>query len=87
MVDMKRVLLTATLVASVGFVDSALADSKKNLAPGQTNSNPGQGFNDRRTLGTDALSPGQQYKQQRDLGAAPPGQGVDNFGRSKRTEP
>jgi hypothetical protein len=36
MVDMKRALLAATLTAAVGYAGSALAESKKSSASGQT---------------------------------------------------
>ena len=83
---MKRVLLIATLTAGVVFAGSALAESKKLLAPGQTDQNPGQTFNTQRDLNPGASSPGQQYNlnRQTDPNAPPPGQGVQNFGRSKQ---
>ena len=82
---MKRVLLTAILTAAVVFAGSAMAESKKSSAPGQTGQNPGQTFNTQRDLNPDALSPGQQFKLKRetDPNAPPPGQGVINWGNTK----
>jgi hypothetical protein len=67
---MKRVVFTAILAA----------------APGQTGSNPGQTFNGQRETNPDALSPGQQFKQDRVLispDTPAPGQGVINWGNTK----
>jgi hypothetical protein len=86
MVDMKRVLLAVTLAVTFAFAGSALAQGKKDQAPGQTGANPGQTFKTQRddpTI-TNALPPGQQNKI--DPGASPPGGGVENFGRSKKDE-
>ena len=86
MVDMKRALLAATLTAAVGYAGSALAESKKSSAPGQTGANPGQTFNSQQDLNPDAaLSPGQQFKQDRVLipNTPAPGQGVKNWGNTK----
>ena len=86
MVNTKRALFAAALAVAVGFASSALAESKKLQAPGQTGLNPGQEFKTQRddpTI-TNALPPGQQNKI--DPGASPPGEGVQNFGRSKKDE-
>ena len=85
MIDMKSVLLVATLTAVVGFAGTAMAESKKSSAPGQTGDNPGQTFKDERDINPDALSPGQQYQLDRQTpDAPPPGAGVQNYGKSKQ---
>jgi hypothetical protein len=86
MTKMERPLLAMTLAVTFAFAGSALAQGKKDQAPGQTNHNPGQTFKSQRNdpLIPDALPPGQQNKL--DPGASPPGQGVENFGRSKKDE-
>lgn len=86
MVDMKRALLAATITAAIGFAGSALAESKKSSAPGQTGANPGQTFQNERAIDPDALSPGQQFKQDRALipETPSPGQGVQNWGKTKQ---
>jgi hypothetical protein len=85
-INMKRILFTAILAGSIALAGSAMAESKKQLAPGQTGSNPGQTFKTQRESDPDALSPGQQYKlnREQDPNALPPGQGVENYGRSKQ---
>ena len=86
--ECKRVLFTAILTGSVAFAGSAMAESKKSSAPGQTGLNPSQTFKDQRATNPDALSPGQQLKLNReaDPNALPPGQGVDNYGRTKQQQ-
>jgi hypothetical protein len=41
MVNTKRVLFAATLAVTIGLASSALSESKKLQAPGQTGFNPG----------------------------------------------
>jgi hypothetical protein len=84
MVNTKRALFAATLAVTVGFAGSALAQGKKSSAPGQNpDANPGQTFKTQRGDDPDnAVPPGQEYKE--DPGASPPGEGVENFGRSKK---
>jgi hypothetical protein len=84
MVDMKRALCIAALTAGVAFAGSALADSKKQYAPGQgeLGQNPSQTFRTQRDLGDpNPLPPGQELKLNPD--APPPGQGVINWGKTK----
>ena len=88
MVITKRALFAATLAVTVGFAGSALAQGKKDQAPGQTTFNPGQTFKTQRdnpAAITPALPPGQLNKL--DPGASPPGEGVQNFGRTKKVVP
>jgi hypothetical protein len=86
MVDTKRVLFTAVVTAAVAFAGSAMAGSKKSEAPGQTGDNPGQTFKSERALDPDAF--GQQFKLNRetDPDAPAPGQGVDNWGKTKQPQ-
>ena len=82
MVDMMRALLAVTLAVTFAFAGSALAQGKKDQAPGQTGDNPGQTFEAGRP---DVLPPGPQLKLNPD--APPPGQGVENYGRSIKDAP
>jgi hypothetical protein len=94
MVDIKRALLAVTLAVTFAFAGSALAQGKKDQAPGQTGDIPGK----LEAPGQTGDNPGQEFKTQRDdLGitdalppgkeiASPPGEGVQNFGKSKKDE-
>lgn len=85
MID-KRMLLAATLAAAIGCAGAALAESKKQSAPGQTGENPGQTYNTQRESNPDALSPGQQFNENRATtpDTPPPGAGVQNYGDTQR---
>ena len=82
----KRVLLTTAFIAAFGFAGTAMAESKKSSAPGQTGMNPGQEF--KNTPGSE--SPGQQFKIEKatpGIDATPPGQDVQNWGNTKPPKP
>jgi hypothetical protein len=100
MLNTKRALFAATLALTIGFAGSALAQGKKNQAPGQTEDIPGKfeapgqtGDNPGQTIKTErgddrditsAVPPGQQNSE--DPNAFPPGESVKNFGKLKKGE-
>jgi hypothetical protein len=85
MIDTKRVLCTAILTADVAFASSAMADSNNNSLPARPEAIQGRPLKNEGTTNPDPVSPGQEYKLNRETNpdAPPPGQGVDNWGKTK----
>ena len=95
MTHIKQMLLVVSVIGSVTFTGSAMAQGMDvgiglgiPLSPGQANTSPGQVFNGARASNpTTALSPGQLYIKDRAANpttALSPGHTFTNFGRSKK---
>ena len=95
MTHIEQVLLAVSVIGSVAFTGSAMAQGMDvgiglgiPLSPGQANTSPGQVFNGARASNpTTALSPGQLYIKDRAANpttALSPGHTFTNFGRSKK---
>jgi hypothetical protein len=95
MTNMKQLLFATSMIGSIAFAGSAMAQGVDvgigvgiPLAPGQAGTSPGQVFNSARNINpTTALPPGQLYIQNRATNpttALPPGQTFTNYGRSRK---
>jgi hypothetical protein len=85
-------LVVAIAASTVAFASAAMAGKGgipggNALAPGQAGTSPGQVFKSERSVDPSALSPGQQFNQNRDAlipGTLPPGKTFATPGQPTR---